>query len=193
MANAAMPLPFQAGHRVAAGVDPKPWISTADSMNVKARQRLIWTATPLAIGLLVPSLVIFCLEVFVGGVSPSAAAADILDRQFSEGDNLFLIAAFGLIPFVALSVVCAVAAGRLPPFRLACLGIGGLVGILALMIPGHVAVWYPLYGPGHMSSTALIAFLLIPFYCLGSLAIGLLVGWLLSLLPPFRHASKPIG
>jgi len=162
-------------------------------MNVKARQRLIWVAAPLAIGLVVPSLVILCLEVFVGGVPPSAAAADILERQFSEGDNLFLIAAFGLIPFVALSIVCAVAAGRLAPSRLACLGIGGLVGILALMIPGHVAVWYPLYGPGHMSSTAVIAFLLIPFYCLGSLAIGLIVGWLVSLLPPFRHVPRSNG
>jgi hypothetical protein len=162
-------------------------------MNARTKQRLIWVVTPLAIGLLVPSLVIFCLEVFVGRVSASAAATDVLQRQFSEGDNLFLLAAFGLIPFAALSVICAVAAARLTAPRLACLGIGGLVGILGLMIPGHIAVWYPLYGPGYMSSTAVIAFLLIPFYCLGSLAIGLLIGWLVSLLPLFGHAPKPNG
>jgi hypothetical protein len=58
-------------------------------MNERTRQRLIWVAAPLAIGLIVPSLVIFYLEVFVGLISPPAAAADILQRQFSEDDNLF--------------------------------------------------------------------------------------------------------
>ena len=125
-------------------------------------------------------------------LSSETAGKSAWRRLFLASLTVF-IAAFGLIPFVALSIVCAVAAGRLAPSRLACLGIGGLVGILALMIPGHVAVWYPLYGPGHMSSTAVIAFLLIPFYCLGSLAIGLIVGWLVSLLPPFRHVPRSNG
>ena len=155
------------------------------------KQRLIWVAIPLVIGLIVPSLVIFYLEVFVGHISPLAAVADILERQFSEGNNLFLLAAFGLIPFAALSATCAVAAGRLTPYRLACLGVGGLLGILGLMIPSHAAVWYPLYGSGHMVSTAVIAFLFIPFYCLGTLAIGLFGGYLVSLLPLFRHAPEP--
>ena len=156
-------------------------------MNEHNRKRLIWVATPLAIGLLVPSLIIFLLEIFVGHISPSAAAVDILKRQFSEGDNLFLLAAFGLIPFAVLSATCAIAAGRLTPPRLACLGIGGLIGILGLMVPGHIAVWYPLYDPGRMSSTAVLAFIFIPFYCLVTLLMGLLVGWLVSLLPMFGH------
>jgi len=142
-------------------------------------------------GLIVPSLVILYLEVFVGHISPSIAVERILGRQFSEGNNLFLLAVFGLIPFVALSVICSVAATRLTPVRLACLGIGGLVGILVLMIPGHMSVWYPLYGVGRKSSTAVIAFLFIPFFCLGTLAIGLIFGWLISLLPVFCHARQP--
>lgn len=159
------------------------------TINENRRQRLIWVVTPLVIGLLVPSLVIFFLAVFIGHISPSAAAVDILRRQFSEGDNLFLLAAVGLIPFAALSATCAVAASGLTPTRLACLGIGGLIGILVLMIPGHISVWYPLYGPGRMSSTAVLAFLFIPFYCLVTLVIGLLGGWLVSLLPIFRHEN----
>lgn len=142
---------------------------------------------PLITGLLVPSLVIFYLEVFVGQVSPFMAVADILERQFSEGNNLFLLAIFGLIPFIALSVACAIAASRLTPVRLTCFGIGGLIGILALMVPAHYSVWLPLYEPGHMSSTAVVAFIFIPFYCLVTLAIGLFSGWLVSLLPIFRN------
>ena len=56
------------------------------------------------------------------------------------------------------------------------------MGILVLMVFGHVAVWYPLYSEDHMSSTAVIAFFFIPFYCLGTMAIGLLIGWVISLL-----------
>lgn len=61
------------------------------------------------------------------------------------------------------------------------------MGILLLMILGHVAVWYPLYGGGHMSSTAVIAFFFIPFYCIAAMAIGLLIGWAVSLLPFFKN------
>lgn len=159
-------------------------------MKANRNQRQIWVATPLVVGLIVPSLIIFYLEVFVGHIAPLEATRDVLERQFSEGDNLFLLAAIGLIPFATLSAICAAAASRLTPARLACLGVGGLAGILSLMVPSHASVWYPLYGPGHMSSTAVIAFLFIPFYCLGTLAIGLLVGWMVSLLPMFRHVPQ---
>ena len=124
-------------------------------------------------------------------VSEIPGAVHIWERQFAEGQNLFLLAAFGLIPFAALSAICAVAASRLTPIRLACLGVGGLLGIFALMVPGHFSVWYPLYGPGRASSTAVVAFIFIPFFCLVTLGVGLLAGWLVSLLPVFRHASQP--
>jgi hypothetical protein len=150
-------------------------------------QQLIWLAIPIMTGLIVPSLVIFYLEVFVGQISPTVAAGNIWARQFSEGNNLFLLAVFGLIPFAALSAVCALATARLTPARLACLGVGGLIGILALMVPGHFSVWYPLYGLGSMSSSAVVAFISIPFYCLVTLAIGLFAGWLVSLMPVFRE------
>ncbi len=153
------------------------------------KKQQFWSLGPLAIGIITPSFIIFSLEVFVGHISPLASAADILRRQFAEGDNLFLLALLGLIPFVALRAVCIVAAPHLSPARMACIFVGGLIGILGLMVPSHIAVWYPLYGSGQMSSTSAIAFLFIPFYCLVSLGIGLLVGWCVSLLPHFRHVS----
>lgn len=145
-------------------------------MKMRINKQIFWLLIPLAVGLLVPSLIIFFLEVSVGHISPLASAKDILRRQFAEGHNLFLLALFGLIPFGALSVVCLIAARRVSPTRLVCIGVGGLIGILGLMVPSHLSVWYPLYGPGRMSSTAVIAFLFIPFYCLVTLGVGLLVG-----------------
>ncbi|HET6407464.1 MAG TPA: hypothetical protein VFG14_06250 [Chthoniobacteraceae bacterium] len=159
-------------------------------MKTNTRQALHWSTAAIAIGLVLPSYIILCLEVFIGRISPLASIAGILERQFAHGHNLFLIAAFGLIPFAVLSVACFVAARWLNASRLACVAVGGLLGILVLMIPAHVSVWYPLYGPGRMSSTAVIAFLFIPFYCIATLCIGLVVGWFVSLLPSFRHQTS---
>jgi hypothetical protein len=156
-------------------------------MTTNLRTRLICVLGPIAVGLAAPSSIIFFLAVFVGHIEPLAEIRDILQRQFAPGHNLFLIALFGLIPFLALSAVCFFASLRLPAKRLACVGIGGLVGILILMVPGHISVWHPLYAGGHESSTAVIAFAIIPFFCLVTLVIGLVVGWAVSLLPIFRQ------
>ncbi len=155
------------------------------------KHALHWSLAACAIGLVLPSLIIFCLEIFVGHIPPLTSLADILRRQFAAGHNLFLLAAFGLIPFAALSLVCFIASRWLSPSRLTCVAGGGLLGILLLMIPAHVAVWYPLYGGGHLSSTAVIAFVFIPFYCLATLGIGLIIGWLISRLPRFSSPTSP--
>jgi hypothetical protein len=157
------------------------------------QKAIYWSVMFFGVGLITPSLVIFCLEVFVGHIAPTSSIADILRRQFAEGHNLFLIALFGLIPFAVLSIVCFKAARRLDSSRLACVAVGGLLGILSLMVWGHVAVWYPLYAGGHMSSTGVIAFISIPFYCLGTQLIGLLAGWAVSLLPFFRHGHRQVA
>jgi hypothetical protein len=151
------------------------------------RVALGWSLGLLGIGLLTPSLVIFGVDVTVGGIQPAAAVAHLFQRQFAQGHNLFSIALLGLVPFAVLSTVCFVASRRLPPARLACVVLGGLLGILGLMVHSHAAVWYPLYRPGRISSSAVIAFLFIPFYCLATLSAGLLVGWLVSLLAAFRR------
>jgi len=145
---------------------------------------------PVIFGALTPSLVIFVLGVFVGHVSPIRSAVSILEKQFAEGENLFLIMVFGFIPFAILIGLTALLSRTIKGQRLDCLFVGGLVGILVLMVLGHVAVWYPLYGGGHMSSTAVIAFFFIPFYCIAAMSIGLLIGWVISRLPFFR---KEIG
>ena len=158
-------------------------------MKTNTRHAMYWSIGTLAIGMITPSSIIFYLEVFVAHIDPLTSIADVLRRQFAEGHNLFLIALVGLIPFVALSLVCFAASRHMKSAQLACIAVGGLLGILGLMVPGHIAVWYPLYGPGHMSSTAVVAFFFIPFYCIASLCAGLFVGWLVSKLPLFRSAG----
>ena len=115
----------------------------------------------------------------MGHNGPLPAAADILFF-------IFLSAVFGLTPFVFHSVICFIAARFLTSSRLAFVAAGGLLGILALVVPFHVADCYALYGPGRLNSTSGLAFVFLPFYCIPTLCLGLLVGWLVSLLPRFR-------
>ena len=152
------------------------------------KTNLSWIALSVVVGLVTPSIIIFSLEVFVGRISPIAAILDIGRREFAEGHNLFLLAVLGLIPFVLLSLASLIIGRHLTPSRQVCITIGGLTGILAFMVPSHVVVWYPLYGGEHMSSTAVIAFLFIPFYCIPTLVIGIIIGWAVSFLPLRRHA-----
>lgn len=142
---------------------------------------------PLILGVVTPSLVIFVLEVFVGHIAPVNSILSIIDRQFADGHNLFFIMAFGLIPFVMLIGITSILARTRKSIPLECLFIGGLLGILVFMVFGHVAVWYPLYRGEHMSSTAVIAFFFIPFYCIGTMVTGMLMGWLISRLPLLRE------
>jgi len=155
-----------------------------------ASPKLLWTVLPLVVGLATPSAVIFWLEVFAAHTSLASAIVDLAQRQFAEGENLFLLALIGLIPFALLSVASFVAACFVSGRRLACISAGGLFGILAFMVPAHVSIWYPLYGGGHMSSTAVIAFIFIPFYCVATLVVGLFIGLAISFLPFLRHKAR---
>ena len=128
---------------------------------------------PAIAGILTPSLVIFILEVFVGNIPPLRSVQSILKRQFAEGENLFEIMLIGLIPFAVLIVINIAKSRIMPVPKLDFLAFGGLIGILLFMVFGHVAVWYPMYGGGHMSSTAVIAFFFIPVFCIVAMGIGM--------------------
>jgi hypothetical protein len=138
---------------------------------VTPRQRIVLLGLPLVVGLVTPSLTRVAVAVVVGHKSLGSAITDILGAL----PEMFIISVVGLIPFVVLAVVMRrIAASRT---RRACCTfcISGLIGILALMIPGHVAVWDPLYGPGRVSSTGSIAFVFIPLYCTVTLLYAMLI------------------
>jgi len=147
----------------------------------------------VVIGLVTPSLVIFFLEITVGEIAPSASLADIAHRQFAEGHNLFLLAVIGLIPFGALAIVLRCLSCKLTRGRFCFFALCGLAGILALMIPAHLSVWRPLYTDEHASSTAVIAFLFIPFYCTVTMGIGLGVATIASIPTWIRKSKKRNG
>ena len=145
---------------------------------------------PIIAAILTPSLVIFILEIFVGHISPFKSMGNIIEKQFASGHNLFLIMVFGLIPFVILTGILAPIFRKIKGKRFDLIFWGGLIGILIPMISGHVAVWYPLYSGGHASSTSVIAFFFIPFFCIITMGIGLLIGFLISLILFFKNQNK---
>jgi hypothetical protein len=162
-----------------------------ETNRMRISTKLFWLILPLFVGLVTPSAIILALETIVGRTSFQAAFWDIASRQFAKGENLFLLALIGLVPFILLSIFSFVAAWFLSQRRLACVSLGGLTGILGLMIPLHVSVWYPLYGGGQVYSTSAIAFLFIPFYCVVTLILGMVLGWAVSLLPSVRAPRRP--
>jgi len=143
----------------------------------------------LIVGIVTPSIVIFLLEITVADIAPSVSMKDIAHRQFAEGHNLFPLAMFGLIPFVALSLLLFDLSRKLTTPRFCFFTACGLIGILALMIPAHISVSRPLYTDEHASSTAVIAFLFIPFYCLATMGIGMSVACL-SFIPAWIRKLK---
>jgi len=141
---------------------------------------------PLITGLIAPSFVLIEVETIIGRVPLRAAVLGVISQEFAEGENVFLLTVIGLIPFVLLAMFSFVVSRRVSQRRLACVSLGGLLGILAYMIPAHVSIWRPLFAGEQVASTAAIGFLFIPFYCVPALAVGLFVGWLISLIPSIR-------
>ena len=119
----------------------------------------------------------------MGRIPPLKSIQDIIHRQFARGDNLFLLALFGSIPFLIHIAVLFSSSFSMDSRRLDYLLWGGLTGTLIVMFWGHISIWGPLYSQGHMSSTAVIGFLFIPFLCIPTMLIGTGVGWFLSKRP----------
>lgn len=144
------------------------------------RPSSIWLWLPLIAGFITPSLIIFIMDVALGKRPITAAVSELARRQFAEGENLFSLALFGLIPFALLALILFLVRRGAHRRRVPALSIAGTIGALAFMIPSHVGVWLPLYTNEHMSSTAVIAFVFIPFICCVTMLVGLLVGALAS-------------
>ena len=142
------------------------------------RAFLVWS--PLPIGLCIPTLTLLVVQCTVGNVPLGTALANVWQKQFEQGHNLFGISLVGLIPFLVLTFELRGRTAKRTARACVAIWLGGLAGILALMIPAYVSVWYPLYGPGRPSSTGALLFLFVPFYCIVTLYLGLWVGGLVS-------------
>ena len=139
-----------------------------------------WLVFLLAIGFLTPSLVNLAAEI-AGGRSVGRAFQDIISRQFAEGHNLFWLALITLIPFLLLGSILLVTPVSYSSARVACIAIGGLLGILILLLPVHWQVWAPLFSSDKNSaSTSVIGLLVVPFACIVPMLVGSLIGRLVS-------------
>ncbi len=181
----------------------------------RMRQCWFWILAPLVLGFVTPSLVIVALEVFGrGALTTSEAFRDVMERQFAEGatarqmmqrgaerpvgsfwgerqfaegDKLFLLAVWNLIPFVVLSGVLLLLPATFSRRRIACLSIFGLLGAGI----GHSDSWRPLFGasgegPMERVPWSVIVFEPRLFMCLVTMFVGFGVGWLVCKLSWFQ-------
>ena len=132
---------------------------------------------PLVAGIVTPPLIKLGLT---GSILPSPSIIGVL---------MFMLLA--MIPFIAFIVLMDGISAKIKGSRLECIFWGGFLPVWGFTAYGHWSVWYPIYAHTHMSSTAVIAFLFIPFYALVPLVIGLLIGWGVSFLPPFQEGKPP--
>lgn len=151
------------------------------------KQRYIYIS--LVAGLSAPLLVTFMLQELVG----RAPYMRGVFRTYFENEGT---AVFGLglplIPFAALLVLMWwISLYIKETRRLDCIFWGGLIAVWGFTVWAHCSVWYPLYAGQRVSSTMAVAFLFIPFYALVPLAIGLLIGYGVSFLPPFKEGKPP--
>jgi hypothetical protein len=102
----------------------------------------------------------------------------------------FILMLLALIPFVVLLMVVNVISVNISAIRLDCIFWGGFIGAWGFTVWAHWTMSYPFYAGQRVRSTHALGFLIIPFYALVPLAIGLLSGWGVSFLPAFQEGKK---
>ena len=145
--------------------------------NIKRRHIYL----PLFSGILSFYLVIFFLQVFIGNRSTLDLTLDIFFRHFKA---FLLVILISSIPFVAQMLLIWIVSFKSRGRRLESIFWGGFVSIFGPTLFGHYIVWNPLYTQDErISSTAILAYIFIPLYCLLFLVIGSIIGWSLSFFP----------
>ena len=141
-------------------------------------QENYWWSLPIILGLLTPIITQWSVKVFLGGIPVFSALIESLPSQFDMSGALISIL-LALTPFIALIVLGLLLKTRVSAYHFKVIFVMGLIGILIPMIQGHYSVWAPLYQPNvHASSTGVLLFLVLPFFCILTMLIGAFVGWL---------------
>jgi hypothetical protein len=105
---------------------------------------------------------------------------------FAPGHNLFLLGLINAIPFVVFAFLtrwryrlsAAEDAKTFRPHKWGIAAAGFVVFAMTLFI--QLVVWMDVFNPQGGSSTAVIAFVFLPFYALALMPVGYLVGYLLG-------------
>ncbi len=105
---------------------------------------------------------------------------------FSSGHNLFLLGLINAIPFVVFAFLArwryrlsaAEDVKTFLPHKWGVIFAGLTVFAMTLFI--QLVVWMDVFNPAGGSSTAVIAFVFLPFYALALMPVGYLVGFLIG-------------
>jgi hypothetical protein len=132
---------------------------------------------PVVFGAITPTLVWLAVNIMVGGSSPADAMFDTL-LEHLKGRGLMLDL-FSMLPFIVLAMISHYNAGRVPGVTLWSVTIGGVIGILALLIPAYWVAWETIYNDviGDEKTTGALVFFFTPLYCLATMLGGMLLGW----------------
>lgn len=144
------------------------------------RTRLFQTALPLAVGIATPFIVAFLSQIVIGN-SLSEALAGVCGQAFlAPRQNLTVVTVLGLIPFAVLSLVVWLYLRKRDERRSLFLLCGGLAGILITVTPAHIDFWPTYFRSGYMGFPHGLEFLIMPFIALVPMAVGVLLGWLVT-------------
>ena len=105
---------------------------------------------------------------------------------FASGHNLFLLGVMNAIPFVVFAFLtrwrCRMSGAEDPkaffPHKLGIIVAG--LAVLGISLFIQLVVWADVFSPKGGSSTAVIAFVFLPFYAMALMPVGYLVGFLIG-------------
>ena len=136
-------------------------------------ERRLWILLPLVLGLVAPIIALVSIDSSL--------------HAFTTARGLFItliVVSTGILPFAALSAACIWIGQLLPPWRVRCVALAGVTGILVVFVPGYIEIFTS------TSSTAILGVFILAFECFISLVTGLLVGWAVSFFLPSGHGRN---
>ncbi len=138
---------------------------------------------PLFLGLIVTEDVVhFFVMLEVGGLSVSKAFSKLFEHfSWLSVFGYLFSTGFRIVPFTLLAIIAGLLGRKIRRAFLIFTVIGGLIGIFLFYIPATASVWRPLYAGPRMSSTAVLAFLFIPFYTVPYMIAGTAGGLAITL------------
>ena len=139
--------------------------------------RAVWVM-PLIAGGIVPTVVWYAAQRYVGHISFGDALMDIL-LEHLRGRALMLDL-FSMLPFAVLATTAYKNARRMSLLTLSAVTLGGLIGIVALMMPLYYMGWETFYNEfrGDEKTTGAMIFFFTPLYCIATMLAGMLIGWI---------------
>lgn len=151
--------------------------------------RAVWIL-PLLAGVTVPTLVWFAVQRIVGDVGIGLAIMDILAEHLKG--RALMLDLFSMLPFAILSVTAYTNARRMSPATLWAVTLGGILGIVALMVPMYYLGWETMYNSvaGDEKTTGALIFFFTPLYCIPTMLAGMLLGWIVARL--FRKGVEDL-